>query len=99
MIVRINNDLQGTSSSFSNLFQNHELSSGNSSAKISVYLHASVLVKVESNGKTVVVNNSLLGGVQIRSNQIEPDQSDVNLLKLRSQVETCKLMYFLITAC
>ena len=98
MFARVNYNLQGTSSSFSNLFENHG-KLGNSSAKISVNLLASVLVKVEVEGHTVIVNNSLLGGVEIRSNQIESDQSNVNLLNVRSQVETRKLMYFLITKC
>ena len=98
MFARVNYNLQGTSSSFSNLFENHE-KLGNSSAKISVNLLANVLVKVEVEGHTVIVNNSLLGGLEIRSNQIESDQSNVNLLNVRYQVETRKLMYFLITKC
>ena len=68
-VLRINYDLQGTSSSFTKLLQANQLSVDDSSARVSVGVFAVVLVRVESQGYTVHVNNALLGGLELHQNQ------------------------------
>ena len=89
-VVRINYDLQGTSSSFTKLLQGNQLSVDNSSARISVGVFAAVLVRVESQGHTVHVNNALLGGLELHQNQRNNHKLNENLHLLKEQVETRK---------
>ena len=101
-VIRINYDLQGTSSSFTRLLQGNQLSVDNSSAKISVGVFAAVLVKVESQGHTVHVNNALLGGLELHQNQQNNQKLNENLSFLKNQVEIrkknifCKIFIILI---
>ena len=93
-VVRINYDLQGTSSSFTRLLQANQLSVDDSSAKISVGVFAAVLVKVESQGHTVHVNNALLGGLELHQNQQNNHRLNENLRILKEQVEIRKRNIF-----
>ena len=92
-LVRINYDLQGTSSSFTRLLQANQLSD-DSSAKVSVGVFAAVLVKVESQGHTVHVNNALLGGLELHQNQQNNHRLNENLRILKEQVEIRKRNIF-----
>ena len=93
-VIRINYDLQGTSSSFTKLLQGNQLSVDNSSARISVGVFAAVLVRVESQGHTVHVNNALLGGLELHQNQQNNHKLNENLRVLKEQVETRKKNIF-----
>ena len=88
--------MQGTSSSFTRLLQGNQLKVDNSSAKISVGVFAAVLVKVESQGHTVHVNNALLGGLELHQNQQNNHKLNENLHLLREQVETRKKNIFFV---
>ena len=86
--------MQGTSSSFTKLLQGNQLSVDNSSARISVGVFAAVLVRVESQGHTVHVNNALLGGLELHQNQQNNHKLNENLRVLKEQVETRKKNIF-----
>ena len=94
--------MQGTSSSFTKLLQANHLSADNSSARVSVGVFAAVLVKVESQGHTVHVNNALLGGLELHQNQQNNHKLNENLHILKEQVEIrkknifCKIFMILI---